>query len=180
MVKGTQHPAVRMRLHVLCISTGAFIQNVCFVFFLLPCGFYPLNPEFYYFVGALFWCQLRLFLQLRRFGMLVSGRTPQWERRRGRGCGDASLVAHCNLGAKNGCVSLSLPPTCTEQVDSSEHLCSINSGHLVWWRHTPNSSEITQTLLFMFCSSGHFYSTVFTCSEKKFYSGSGINASKTE
>lgn len=32
---------------------------------------------------------------------------PKWEERRGRGHGDANPVAHCKLGAKNECFSLS-------------------------------------------------------------------------
>lgn len=57
-------------------------------------------PVNWYFPGA-----LRLFPQLHRFGILVTGRAPQLEERRSRGWEDANPTAHCNLGMKNGCAS---------------------------------------------------------------------------
>lgn len=86
--------------------------------------------------GALFWCRSRSFPRLRRLGITVTHCAPQWEERRGVGCGDANLVEHCNLGARNERVSAAPTPTCSAQVHSTpSYLVTLFGGthnRLLW------------------------------------------------
>ena len=69
---------------------------------------------------------LRLFPELHRFGILVTRCVPQWEERHRWRWGSVNPAAHCNLCAKNECVSSHRPLACSEQHfwgQRAHHIC---------------------------------------------------------
>lgn len=91
---------------------GTSMQNLGFV---LHAALYPVNPVFSYFIETESLCSILsarvnwgYFLICTGLVFLVTHRAPQWEERHGRGCGDATLAVHCNLGANNEWVSFHL------------------------------------------------------------------------
>lgn len=58
-----------------------------------------------------------------RFGVLVTGCTPQWEKGCSGRCGGVNQQHTAIWGAKNKCFLHSSLYACSEEVDSSVHLC---------------------------------------------------------